>query len=690
MRSPSQRRQLCRALILALLASPALAQEPEIVVTGRSLPAPIGAAAYGSVVLDRGSLVGQPSGRLEQALRDVAGFQQFRRTDSRAANPTTQGATLRGLGGNASSRALVLLDGVPVADPFAGYIPWSALAPDRLGAARVTRGGGAGPFGAGAVGGTIELFSAGPGDLPRVHAGAAYGSRESLEAEAGVSGRLGGGFAALSGRYDRGDGYILIPEGQRGPADVPARYEQWSVGIRGVAPAGEAIELQARALLFDDRRRRGLAGTDSSSEGADASFRLVGRGALPFEALAYVQARRFTSGFASANADRTAATPTLDQYNTPATGLGAKLELRPRLGAHELQLGIDARRSSGVTRERFRFQAGSFTRLREAGGETLVVGAYAEDSWALSDLLTLTGGARLDRWTITGGRLEERDPAAGVVTLGLRPADRSGWEPTARAGLLATLSPAVTLRSAAYLGWRLPTLNELYRPFRVGLDATGANAALDPERLRGVEAGLDFAPLPTARAGITLFWNELRDAIGNVTVARGPGTFPGVGFVAAGGAFRQRQNLDAVRSRGAEAWGRLTYGDLTLSASYAITDARVRASGAGAALDSQRPAQTPRHQASATLGYAPAASFSGLIMLRYAGRQYEDDLQSRQLDDALTVDAAATLPLARGVALSVRAENLFDAEVQSGISEAGLVDRGTPRTLWAGLRFELD
>jgi hypothetical protein len=41
-------------------------------------------------------------------------------------------------------------------------------------------------------------------------------------------------------------------------------------------------------------------------------------------------------------------------------------------------------------------------------------------------------------------------------------------------------------------------------------------------------------------------------------------------------------------------------------------------------------------------------------------------------------------------ALGLRAENLFDAEVQSGISEAGLVDRGTPRTLWAGLRFELD
>ena len=56
----------------------------------------------------------------------------------------TEGATLRALGGNASSRTLVLLDGVPMADPFFGYIPFSALVPDRLSVVRVTRGGGIG------------------------------------------------------------------------------------------------------------------------------------------------------------------------------------------------------------------------------------------------------------------------------------------------------------------------------------------------------------------------------------------------------------------------------------------------------------------------------------------------------------------------------------------------------------------
>ncbi len=164
------------------------------------------------------------------------------------------------------------------------------------------------------------------------------------------------------------------------------------------------------------------------------------------------------------------------------------------------------------------------------------------------------------------------------------------------------------MRAAAYRGWRLPTLNELYRPFRVGADATAANAALDPERLSGAEIGVDWRPIPQLTLRATGYWNRLDDAIANVTLARGPGTFPGVGFVSAAGVYRQRQNLDAVEARGIEFDGRFGSGPFSIGASYAFVDARVRASGIAAALDDLRPAQTAAHQASATLGLASRRS----------------------------------------------------------------------------------
>src|SRR3546814_19430287 len=116
------------AAIPTVAAAATEAPDPDrIVVTGEGLSLPPGTPAYGSVIIDRDRLTNSASGRIESVLGDVAGFQQFRRSVRRSANPTAQGATLRALGGNASSRTLLLLGGVPMADPFSGHTPFSHL-----------------------------------------------------------------------------------------------------------------------------------------------------------------------------------------------------------------------------------------------------------------------------------------------------------------------------------------------------------------------------------------------------------------------------------------------------------------------------------------------------------------------------------------------------------------------------------
>ncbi|MFC0148594.1 TonB-dependent receptor, partial [Sphingobium scionense] len=70
--------------------------------------------------------------------------------------------------------------------------------------------------------------------------------------------------------------------------------------------------------------------------------------------------------------------------------------------------------------------------------------------------------------------------------------------------------------------------------------------------------------------------------------------------------------------------------------------------------------------------------------LRYTARQYEDDLQSDVLPDALTLDALARLPIGHGISLVARGENLFDEDVVTR-NAAGSIDLGTPRTLWIGV-----
>lgn len=664
---------------LAVSPSP---RAQEIVVVGTGLEAPPAAPAYNVQTIERDRLLETASGRLEDALSSAAGFQQFRRSDSRSSNPSAQGVTLRALGGNATSRTLVLLDGVPMADPFFGYIPFSAIAPERLASARITRGGGAGAFGAGAVAGTVELDSANVDQLGLVQASLTGNDRGETELSGTLAPRLGEGFAVVSGRWDRGKGFWTTPANQRVPASARAAFDSWSAGIRAVAALAPNIELQMRGLVFEDRRTLRFIGADTSSTGQDASLRLVGKGAWAFDVLAYVQARDFTNIVISSTSFR----KTLDQRATPSTGIGGKAELRPPVGGnHLLRLGADLRLNNGdMAEDAYSAATGLVTARRRAGGNTGDLGLFVEDDWTLGPVV-LTAGARADRWSISEGYFVETTPS-GRPTTDLSFTHRNGWQSSFRGGAIVTASSALSLRGAAYTGLRLPTLNELYRSFNVvaprsgggvTITSTQRNDALHIEKLEGFEAGLDLTPLPGVSLSATAFDNRIKHAIANVTLG-----------VSGNTVTRQRQNVDAVHARGIELGAKLRAGKVSFDGSLAYTDAQMETSGTSALLDGKRPAQTPRWAGTATFAYRPAARWALGVTLRHIGSQFEDDLETDLLPPATTVDAYAQLPLRGPVSLVLRGENLGGETIVTRLQD-GSMDIGTPRTFWAGIRVEI-
>ncbi|RNJ62590.1 MAG: TonB-dependent receptor [Porphyrobacter sp. IPPAS B-1204] len=639
----------------------------EIIVTGRGLDPALSTGIYATTTLERDVIVASPSGRIEDVLRNVAGFQQFRRSDSRSSNPSAQGVTLRALGGNATSRALVLLDGVPLADPFFGYIPLPAIAPETLGMVRVTRGGGSGPFGAGALAGTIELESAEPGATAGFLGSAAINDRAETEASGVLTQKLGRGFAVASGRWDRGQGFFTTPADQRVPASARAGFDSWNAALRAVAPLTDSVEVQARVAAFRDDRTLRFEGADSFSTGEEASIRFVGRGAWQFDALAYVQARDFGNVVISS----TRFTPTLDQRRTPSTGIGGKFELRPPiLEGHDIRIGADYRRAEGeLQEEALNAVSGAITERRRAGGATSNLGLFIEDDWQIGPLL-INGGLRADRTTITDGFFRAVS-AAGVPVRTLAAPDRADWAVNWRAGASFNATRRLDIRAAAYTGLRLPTLNELYRPFVVFPVVTEANAALENERLEGFEIGLDWQPVNAVVLSVTAFDNEVENAIANVTI--GPN-------------LRRRENLPAIEARGIEASVAAKFGAVSLDGALAWTDAAVRGEGASLNLDGNRPAQTPAFAATLTLGWQPAPGWRVAATARHTSAQFEDDLESDRLAPATTLDAFIAAPLWGKLSLIARAENLTDEAIITR-NQGGSIDLGVPRTLWLGLRY---
>jgi iron complex outermembrane receptor protein len=304
----------------------------------------------------------------------------------------------------------------------------------------------------------------------------------------------------------------------------------------------------------------------------------------------------------------------------------------------------------------------------------LLAGGFVEGD-LMFGALGLTGGARLDHWRLSDSYALEVRPDGSLQT-DSRFVARSGTISSVRGAAVWTVADGLRLRASAYTGFRLPTLNELYRGFTVFPVATRANAALTPERLRGWEGGIEWTPVQAVRLAFTGFDNRLGDAIANVTI---------------GTNLRQRRNVAAIRARGMEATLHFERNSLSLDAGWAWSHSRVRidpADSAALPLDGLRPAQSPAHSGALSIAWT-SGGWRVQAGVRHVGAQFEDDRNIDVLPAATTVDALVRMPLGRGLTLSLRGENLFNETVVTR-NAAGSIDLGTPRTLWLALRWALD
>ncbi|MBB5770073.1 outer membrane receptor protein involved in Fe transport [Brevundimonas vesicularis] len=661
---------------------------PEIVVTAARLPPAAADAAFSVVRIDQAVL--SRSSRLDEALRSVPAVSLFRRTSSAAANPTTQGISLRAIAPSGAGRTLVLLDGVPLNDPFGGWVIWSQATPESLESLDVIRGAGSGPYGAGALTGTITLRERAKGGALDVSAS----ERGGLRAAGSASTRVGAVAVTLSGLREVSDGYVPVRGPAAGAADTPLDLDSRSAALRVDTALGQA-NLSVRAATWEEDRGSGLAGTRANASGHSLSA--TAAQAPTADGYGWrLQAWRIDSNLAnssaSVSADRSTTTPANDQFKTPATGWGLNAALRRRMaefagGRLEWELGADARFNDGETNELFSNPTGAgFTRIRRAGGETAVAGAYVDASWSAADWL-VAGGLRVDRWENTGGFRQENTLATGAVLLNESDPDRSGEVVSARLAVRRDLGGGYAARAAAYSGFRPATLNELHRPFRVGNDITEANAALTPETLKGVETGVAF-DREGVRWGASVFWNQIEDAIVNVTLGSGPATFPRAGFVPAGGVLRQRQNAGIIDAWGVEVAGTLDLSSaVSLNAAASWTDAEIDGGSSAAQLTGLRPAQAPEWSATAGLDWRATDRLTLALAARYESSRFDDDLNSRVLDAAVTLDARGEWAFTPNATLWMAADNLFDEDVEVSETGTGVAGYGPPRTLSIGLRL---
>jgi outer membrane receptor protein involved in Fe transport len=676
--APFQRtwsQQQADATNLAITLTPASVAE-QLTVTAERAATRLSDTPSSVIVLSPEDLLTTAALTLDDLLRQVPGFTLFRRTSSRTSNPTSQGVSLRGVGASGASRAVVLNDGIPVNDPFGGWVYWSRVPRESVSRVEVVQGGTSSLYGTDALGGVISF-------LPRDVRDSVFsletsgGNEQTFDTSMFAAGRLSQWSGQVAIEAFHTDGYIPVDERERGPVDTRAasQHTTFQVGLdRLLAERGR---LFARASLFHEMRENGTPLTPN-----DTTIRQLALGADWNSAhLGAIVARLFAStqvydqNFSAIAANRQSESLTRSQ-RVPAQQIGFSSQWSRVAGTRQtLVAGLDAREVRGASDELV-FTAGRITSAIGAGGRERTIGVFGQDIIRVAPRLLLTVGVRGDRWRNYDAFSATRPFATPGAVSVTKFTDRIETAFSPRLSLLYKASEHLSLYATGSRAFRAPTLNELYRSFRVGNVLTQANVNLRAERLTGGEAGARvtaFAERLALRG--TFFWSELTRPIANVTLSVTPTLIT-----------RQRQNLGRTRSRGVEfeADAHLSR-TVTLAGGYQFADATVLRFPANRALEGLLIPQTPRHQLTFQARYDNPSLVTVSLQGRAAGVQFDDDQNQLKLGRYFTLDLFAARQLGRNVEVFAAFENLTDDRYDIGRTPVRTV--GPPLLARAGLRL---
>ncbi|HUY14011.1 MAG TPA: TonB-dependent receptor [Terriglobia bacterium] len=645
-------------------------------MTATRTQTPASQTAESVVTLSRNELQATSALTLDGALRQVPGFTLYRRLGSRVANPTTQGVSLRGVGANGASRALVLEDGIPINDPFGGWVYWDRVPRAAVERIEVAEGGASDLYGSDAMGGVINIFTR-QATHSEISLDTSYGNEGTPEASLWANSDWHQWGLQVAAEGFQTGGYILVPQNIRGPVDTAAGSSHTNAMIT----LDRQITSRSRAFLsgsiLGEARKNGtrLQTNRTHLRELSAGWDWESPRWGGFALRGYGESQLYDQTFSAIGASRQSETLTALQ-RVPAQEAGYSIQWTRLLGTRQTWVaGVEGMDIAG-TANSLNYSSGRINNAVGIGGRQDINGVYVEDLIHLTPRWIITLSGRFDDWQNFDALSTTRPLATpGPLTVTDFP-DRSASAFSPHASILRQLTATTSVYASVYRAFRAPTLNELYRPFRVGNVLTLANDNLGAEHLAGGEAGMDYAGLHNRlRIHGTLFWTEIAQPIANVTLRTTPTLIT-----------RERENLGSTRSRGAEldADAQMTP-SLTVSGGYQFVDATVLSFPSDITLQGLRVPQVPRNVFTVQARYAKSSLLTLGVQGRYTGLQYDDDLNQFPLNPAFELDAFVSHSFKHHLEVYSAIENLTDQRYQ--VARVPYTEVGPPLLARIGFRF---
>jgi outer membrane cobalamin receptor len=677
--------------------SDASASDPmgTIVVTASRTRESIDQVAQSVSVIKSTEIQETSAQELDEALRLVPGIDLLG-YPGESQHPTSDSLGMRGLGGGAQgiSRALVLLDGVPLNDGFFGNIQWARVDLDDIDQVEVVRGGGSPLWGNYAEGGVIQILSKEP--TPGVtHVDAGLGSYFTYRTAADTAVAVAAGNVVQAAVSLTGtDGAQEVPTYERTPFNVPTSFHAVNAKLRDRIDLGGEDDLDV-ALTYHENHQRLETLLDDNFQRmttltAGSTHHLGAAASIAFNAF-YTNSDFTTnnSTYYTASSDTLASTTQAlnEIHHLGYNDVGAALTWQQDDGGSlRTMAGVDARHIAASDRTEHFIDpsfnpADYFTRSQ--GAQTFY-GAFARVAWTpLARLdLSLSG-----RWQ----SLRDRDGVDGSLGGAGAVADQTYTTFVPRLDLRYALDAGWALRAAAYQSFRAPNIGDEFYTYAAGGFVMVPSTGLQPERLHGGEVGLDSKRGAT-RTQLSLY----RTRINNYIITE-PATNPV--YSPAGWYVVENVNIASVLAQGVELENEASWGaGYFTRVAYTLASSVVKDNPLDPASVGQQVVDVARNRFSADITYKSPGGWRASTQVYWVDRTawaspdhtspgYPGALSA---DPHLLVDASAAHQLTGHLELYAQVQNLFNRHaVVTSYSAPSPQDYGTPLTLFAGVRGTL-
>jgi outer membrane receptor protein involved in Fe transport len=656
--------------------TPTPAVREEVVITANRTETRLEETPASIVTLEHTEIKANASPVIDDVLRQTVGFSLFRRSNSRHANPTTQGASFRGIGSSGASRSLVLLEGVPLNDAFGGWILWNRVPTVAIERVEVLRGGASSLYGSAALSGTVNV-------IPRK-------SKEkftlSAEVFGGLQKTLSGatffGFRQKEWTLDfiasnfQTKGYKVVNEAQRGTVDQFAGSKNSTFSARIEKDFSSIGKIFVKPSYFGEVRSNGTGLQTNRTH----LKQLVLGGELDFSnpqsAIRNPQLRWLFYGgnqiydqiFSTVSADRNSESLNRVQ-RVPSQNFGFSSQFSTTIKNETFLIGFEAKEVRGASNE-IAFANNRVTSLIGSGGRERTYSVYFQD-FAKIGKIVLVGNLRFDAWRNFRALSSTRTLSTNQTATNIFPnRNENAFSP--QISLLYQLPKNFALFASVSRSFRAPSLNELYRAFRVGNVLTQANENLKAEQATNFENGVSYSRQHIYLRG-NFFWTTVSNPVSNVTLTQTPSLIT-----------RQRQNVGRTRSSGFELENETRWRDFTFSIGYLFADSRVVDFPANRSLENLRVPQTSRHQLTFQTRFAKK-SWSFALQGRAASQQFDDDLNTFELEPYFQLDAFAARNFKENLQIFIGIENIFNSRYSVGKTPIRTVN--SPINLRIGLRW---